>query len=63
MLGLSVEPQGEEWFTITDFMKRYGHSDSTACRILANLEKSGKLESWTGRVSSTKRHGKKYRLK
>ena len=63
MLELSVEPQGDEWFTITDFMRRYGHSDSTASRILMKLEKTGKLESWTGRIAATKRHGKKYRLK
>lgn len=62
MLKQDPEPMGPEWFTLKDFMTRYGYSETPALRRCKAMCKSGVLKSWTGLSATNRRLTTKYAI-
>ena len=62
LIAGSLEPEGNGWFSIHDFMVRYGYSRQYSHIILEKLATEGKLEKWVGTLKKERRRGCKYRV-
>jgi hypothetical protein len=65
MMKTEPEPTGPGWFTVQDFLNRYGkgRTYTWAAQNLRAMHVAGKVEKWVG--SSAGRNGKllKYKIK
>lgn len=62
MFAADKEPTGPEWFTLAEFMERYGLGYEMACKRVERLKKGGTLEQWLGYSKQHRRRLAKYRL-
>lgn len=61
LLLQEAEPTGPEWFTVNQFASHYQYSRSHAHAKLRELERTGKLTSWKGRINGISGHTVKYK--
>lgn len=64
LVGHVPEPTGSEWFTVSQFMSRYGCGHSQALRRCKEMRDAGKLDHWKGTsAENNRRVTNKFRVK